>query len=102
MQNYFDAQIAVCQEREAVLAADDRKDEAVFEKIRANVYDIFRTVWKLNRGDAFFQEKLNTIPQNWQTAYEKAREHGDTAAMALENIKLETVKEIQQRWEAGA
>ena len=100
MRNYFDVQIAACRKREAALTADDRKDEAVFETIKANVYDIFRTVWNLDRGDEFFREKLNTIPKSWQTALEKAREHGDTAAATLETIKLETAKEIQQAWEA--
>lgn len=100
MQTYFNTQIVACREREAVLNADGREDEAVFEKVRANVYGIFQTVWTLNKDTEFFREKLETIPQNWQAAREKAEKHGDTAAVTLETIKLETAQEILEHWEA--
>ena len=44
MTAYLDAAIARCTEQEKALVADERKDEAIFEKIRANVYNIYRTI----------------------------------------------------------
>ena len=44
INRYFDEQIAACAARSQALLADDRTDESNFEKIRANVYDIFRTM----------------------------------------------------------
>ena len=46
MNAWFDAQIAACAKQRETLLADDRADEADFEKIKANIYDIFRTVLK--------------------------------------------------------
>ncbi len=44
MNNYFENQIALCKRKEKDLLEDDRADEASFQKIKANVYDIFRTI----------------------------------------------------------
>lgn len=41
---YLEEQIAACKERGRLLAADARMDEGNFEKIRANVYEIFKTI----------------------------------------------------------
>ena len=41
---WLDDQIAACQARQKSLLSDDRGDEAVFEKVRTNVYDICRTL----------------------------------------------------------
>ena len=44
MDRWLEEKIRRCGRRSQTLRADDRADEAVFEKIRANVHDIFRTV----------------------------------------------------------
>ena len=44
LDRWFEERIALCAQRRQALLADDRGDEATFEKVRANVYDIFRTV----------------------------------------------------------
>lgn len=44
MDRWLEEKIRRCGRRSQTLRADDRADEAAFEKIRANVYDIFRTV----------------------------------------------------------
>ena len=41
LDEWFEKQIAFCAEEQRKLLDDDRNDEANFEKIRANVYDIF-------------------------------------------------------------
>ncbi len=104
---YLDEEITRCHQRGKELLADDRRDEATFEKVKANVYDLFRTVFsvaeKTGRGDTeavkrFFLRKMEQIPSNWAAAYEQARKHDDTVRMHLEQIKLDTVHEIKQHF----
>ena len=102
---YFDREIALCQQRNKELLADERIDEADFEKIRANVYDIFRTILSVtvktanNDPDKLkqtFALKTEQIPSNWIIAYEKAKQHDDTVKMRIEQIKLDTIREIKE------
>ena len=105
MNRYFDEQIALCAQRERALLSDGRNDEANFEKVRANIFDIFRTVlsaaMKAAKGDflaakRFFEEKMIQIPASWEAAFEKARLHNDTVRMNIEQIKLDAIREIRE------
>ena len=105
VNNYFDQKIEQCNQCIHTLQADDRRDEANLEKVRANVYDIFRTILsvavKTGQGDPeavkrFFVSKTEQIPSGWVTSYEQAEKHGDAVKMAIEQIKLDTVDEIRQ------
>ena len=97
-------QAALCKARAAALAADDRRDEAVFEKIRGNVYEIFSAVLTTARKQpepmAFFCRQLAAIPANWEAALEKAKAHGDEARAHTELLKLAAVRAIQKEVEA--
>lgn len=104
---WFGDQIRACKENQEKLYLDERTDEANFEKIRANVYDIFRTILSVavenGKGDReavkrFFMEKTEKIPANWIAAYDKANQHGDEEQMQIETIKLDTVQEIKQKF----
>ena len=103
LHEFLTEQAALCRERSASLTADDRRDEAVFEKIKGNVYDIFTAVLNSaqNHPDpmAFFRLQLNAIPANWETALEKARSHGDDAKAHTELLKLDAVRIIRERLE---
>ena len=101
---YLDDAIAGCAEQEKALVADERKDEAVFEKIRANVYNIFRTVFSVavqNCGEDAdkvrkrFMKQIDHIPASWNASYETAKQHNDTAKVQIEEIKLAVVQEIK-------
>ena len=101
---YFDAAIACCAEQEKQLLADDRKDEAVFEKIRANVYNIFRSILDvavqtcgedLEKIRDFFLKRVELIPASWHASHETAKQHNDTAKVQIEEIKLAVVQEIR-------
>lgn len=105
---YFEEQILRCGKRREQLLADDRPDEASLEKVRANVFDIFRTILsvavKLGKGEpeavySFFLEKTEQIPASWVLAYEKAAEHQNAADMLIEQIKLDTVGDIRKTFE---
>ncbi len=115
VNKYFDQQIEQCNQRIQILQADERRDEANLEKVRANVYDIFRTILsvatKTCKDDAdatkrFFVAKTEQIPANWAASYEQAQKHEDAVKMQIERIKLDTVQEIRQRfaqeWEEEA
>lgn len=104
---WLQQRIAVCKEKQAELTADDRKDEAVFERIRANVYEIFHTVLtvacKTSGGDtakarSFFASKLVSLPQNWKTALAAAQKHGDIKRITEECIKLDVLAEIEAQF----
>lgn len=101
---YFQAAKRACQSKIAALQADHRADEAVFMKIRLNVFEIFHSVFSVaentEREDAskliaFFRMRLDNIPRSWETALEKAKQHENTEAIFIENIKLDTVTQIR-------
>ncbi len=104
---FFDERIDLCRQREAAFSADSRNDEANFEKIRANVYGIFKTVLGVTasapRSDdearLFFNDRLEKIPQSWHTAYEKAVQHDEVSKLTVERIKLDTVEDIKRAFE---
>ncbi|HBS92922.1 MAG TPA: hypothetical protein DG577_04430 [Firmicutes bacterium] len=106
---YLIDEIAACQRRQKELLADNRDDEAKFEKIRTNVFDIFKTVLSVairtvKSGSSaeikdFFLQKTEQIPANWKIAYAKAAEHGDVEKMHYESIKLEAIAEIRETFE---
>ena len=111
-ESYLDEQIADCKQRSKLLAEDDRMDEGNFEKVRANVYDIFKTILAVAErvcGEddlakrAFFLQKAEQIPTSWTASYEKAKQNGDVKKMHVESIKLDTIREIKdmcmQIWE---
>ena len=113
-ESYLDDQIAACKQRGRRLAEDDRNDEGNFEKVRANVYEIFKTILavaervcgkddRAKRG--FFLQKAEQIPMSWTVSYEKAEQNGDVEKMHIERIKLDTIQEIKdmcmQIWEGA-
>lgn len=104
LENYFDREIALCAERQQALIADGRADEATFQKIRSNMFDIFRTVLnsaKQHCGDdpdairAFFRARLAQIPSAWEASLRMAQAHGDVEKAHIEQIKLDAVGEIR-------
>ena len=103
LHKFLNQQAAACKERAAALTADDRRDEAVFEKIRGNVYEIFSAVLTTARKQPapmdFFRRQLAAIPANWEAALEKARAHGDEAKVHTELLKLEAVRAIREHME---
>ena len=104
LNSYFDRRIAECRQRSTELMGEERRDEADLEKVRANVYDIFRTV--LSAGvracggeedevRSFFEQKCEQIPSNWLVSREKAARHGDELKVSIEQIKLDAIAEIK-------
>ncbi|MDE7214168.1 MAG: hypothetical protein K2N42_06280 [Anaeroplasmataceae bacterium] len=101
---YLDEHISACKQQSRLLAEDGRMDEGNFEKVRANVYEIFKTILSVSQKVCgnddlarknFFLEKLEQIPTSWKDSYEKAKEHGEVEKMHIESIKLKTIQEIK-------
>ena len=93
-----------CVKQEQQLIADSRKDEANMMKVKANIYDIFKSMFQLSvknkpRDPAgiseAFLKKLDSIPQNWMKSYDLARRNQDAVKILVEETKLDTVKEIR-------
>ncbi len=102
---YLEQRRAHCANERKRLQEEGYGDEADFEKIKENVYDIFKTVLLVARkqyGDdqtkicGFFREKLEQIPSGWRAAYEEAKDHDDIKAMHIENIKLGVAEDIKK------
>ena len=107
LNKWFEEKIALCGKRNQELIEDGRTDEAIFEKIKANIYDVFRTVLsvavKTGKEDAdavqtFFVQRTEQIPAGWATAFEKAKEYNDPVRMQTEQIKLDTINEIKEKF----
>lgn len=101
LQKFLNEQAEACKARAASLTADNRQDEAVFEKIRSNVFEIFTAVLNAARKQSdpvdFFRRQLTAIPSNWEAALEKAEAHGDEAKAHTERIKLDSVRAIREQ-----
>ena len=101
---YLDKSMESCVKQEQQLIADSRKDEANMMKVKANIYDIFKSMFQLSvknkpRDPAgiseAFLKKLDSIPQNWMKSYDLARRNQDAVKILVEETKLDTVKEIR-------
>lgn len=94
------------QERQQ-LEAQDRRDEANFCLVRANICDAFEQVWQAvsrrekTQAEAVtaYRHKLETIPSAWRTRRQEADAHGDVQTAAIEEIKLETVRMLAEEFE---
>jgi hypothetical protein len=102
---YLQESVEKLEQEEKLLAASDRRDEANLVKIRTNVYGICKTYYnvvsKTKEGVAFKEEylsKLSDLPKNWKVSYDKAKEHNDVEKIVIEEIKLQTLQEIIDRF----
>lgn len=102
---YLKDAIENAQKIEKELIAAERKDEANLQKIRANVYgiseSIFRVLSKTKTGKELTEEFLGRwsyLFTTWTASYEKAKEHNDTEKILVEEIKLEVHQEVKEKF----
>lgn len=103
-QKYINEKISECQEQEAALIAEERKDEANMWKIKSNIYEIFQTLMKVsvqqNASGGWaavcesFEEKADRVPSNWKSSYEKAKLHNDVEKILVEEEKLAAATDV--------
>lgn len=103
-RTYMETEKNSCLMRAETLVKDSRQDEANMEKIRANVFDIFNTVSGAavmrfpENAKSFLLNKMETIPQAWETSKATAQEHGDYTKALIEEIKLQAISEIKEKF----
>lgn len=104
---WLEQQAVLCSRSSASLAADHRIDEANFQKIRGNIFDIFRTILRVadqtcaddhERFHLFYLQRLDQLPAAWTSAREKALAHSDAHRAHLEQIKLDAAQEIRREY----
>lgn len=103
MKAYLTTQQQECAAQQAALRQEGRADEAVFQQIRLNVFQLSGAVLdaagKQPEGEQFFRQRMEQIPANWQAAREKALLHGNETQAHLESIKLRAAEEIRSAFE---
>ncbi len=103
--DFFKQREVVCREEQKRLQAEDCADEAVFEKIKENIYGIFHSLISVSinqypndssKACDDFISRLNQISSHWALAYQKAEQHNDAKKMHIESIKLNVAQEIRE------
>ena len=103
LKEYLAAEHDAAAARAEALRRDARGDESIFEKVRANMFEIFGTIAAVSekqyadpaQARAFFLRKLREIPSGWRKSAEAAGQHGDEAKKHMESVKLAAVAEIE-------
>lgn len=76
-------------------------DDADLEKIRLNIIGVFTTLAEATHGadrDAWqraYLARFDTIPMNWRQRLGEAQAHSDTAAAAVEELKLAAMERLR-------
>jgi len=107
MLTWLDTAISESRVRQQTLVQDQRQDEAVFEKVQENIYDVFRTVLNValrQHGDSaaarnFFELRMQQIPAAWESSLQAARTHNNTEKAHIEQIKLTALAAIREAWQ---
>ena len=101
---YLETKIAEGQAEIVTLEAGGRKDDANFARIRTNIYDVCRTVSltlvdRPGAGISALRAQLDRFRTQWGAALEKARQHANTNAVAVEETKLTALEDIIARFQ---
>ena len=85
------------------LNAEGCRDDASLAKVRTNIYGVCATVSRalMNRpgaGTGAVRAQLERFRAEWGAALEKAKQHGDTGAAAVEEIKLDALEDALARF----
>lgn len=84
------------QQEAEQLRLDGRVDDGNLTKVRANVYGICKSVLRVLDAEKGAL-KLAELHTTWDASRVLAREHGDESKAVIEDIKLQTLDEIQKR-----
>ena len=96
------------EEKEYRLRDDNRDDEALIEKIKANIVDVFLSVLNVSYqqsrqadGDEKdliekFNKFFEVIPENWIESKKQAEERGDFEIIYKEDAKIAMAKLIHK------
>lgn len=102
-------------EKYETLEKEDRKDEAILWKVRANICEIFQTLvvatnkkvtTKTNGEDVEFErifkgeylKMFENIPSSWRTRLTMAQKNDDILTVITEEAKLETAQKLKDEF----
>lgn len=105
--NYLDQRTSSVQEDTLRLIADNRRDEANFEKIRTNIFQIVKTIFQASvrvsqeesERVGFLDTKLTLFQETWESYLTEAKEHGDDLKIVQEQTRLEALAEIRDTFQ---
>ena len=105
--NYLDKRTSSVQENILRLISDNRRDEANFEKIRANIFQMVGTIFlasaRISQEEServrFLSSKLTLFQETWESYLMKAKEHNDDLKILQELTRLEALAEIQNTFQ---
>ena len=97
--DYLTRQAESCREEINRLEKEGRKDDADFAKVRANIYEVCRTVTQAlgNRpgaGMAAVRARFADFRKVWGGALAQAKEHGDLRNVVVGETKLEALDDV--------
>ncbi len=97
--DYLENRIAEGKAEIIALESAGRKDDANFTRIRTNIYDVCMTVsltlaYRPGAGISAVGTQLERFRTQWGAALEKARQHENINAAAVEETKLAVLQEI--------
>lgn len=104
---YLDERTSAVQADIVRLIEDDRRDEADFEKIRGNIFQIIKTIvqasGRISENEEeqiqFVDSRLTAFAEDWKEAMAKAAKHNDEKRILQEQVKLEAIDEIRSNFE---
>lgn len=101
---YLESEKEACLMKSNVLIKDNCRNEADMMKIRANIFDIITTVSRTaekrfpQNSISFMKEKIESIPKGWKESLSVAEKHGDHAKVMIEQLKLQAIAEINEKF----
>ena len=100
---YLTKKIEEGKGRIASLSADGRMDDANLEKAHTNIYNVCKTVSQalINRpgaGIPAVRSQFVRFNETWGAALEKAKQHGNANAVAVEEVKLTALADVIARF----
>ena len=104
---YLDERTSTVQADIVRLNEDHRRDEADFEKIRGNIFQVIKTMVQASERISdnedeqiqFVDSKLTMFTETWKESMAKATEHNDERRILQEQVKLEAMDEIRSTFE---
>ena len=104
-KEYIETKIMELAAESKNLDENYRQDDAVFVKIKANVYDVCKTVFsvfeKTKKESSLYNDYINKqyeFEKTWSDSADKAKEFGDAKKLVAEEAKLEALADIKAKF----
>ncbi len=96
---YLESRVSEGKAEITALEAGGRKDDANFARIRTNIYDVCGTVSRAladrpGAGTGAVRAQLERFRAGWSAALEKAKQHDNIKAAAVEETKLAALDDV--------